>query len=57
MANLMTTLIYHHCASDPVKDIAKLIEMFPNMVKTQLKYLYDLSKLSKQHFDDTCKIK
>ena len=53
----MTTLIYHHCANDPVKDIAKLIEMFPNMVKTQLKYLYDLSKLSKQHFDDTRKIK
>ena len=28
---MMTTLIYHHCASDPVEDITKLLEMFPNM--------------------------
>ena len=35
-----------HEASDPVEDIAKLLEMFPNMDENQLKYLYDLSKCS-----------
>ena len=32
--------------SDPVEDIAKLLEMFPNVDEKQLKYLYDLSKCS-----------
>ena len=35
-----------HGASDPVEDITKLVEMFPNMDESQLKYLYDLSNCS-----------
>ena len=36
-------LLCKHGARNPAEDIAKLLEIFPNIDENQLKYLYDLS--------------